>query len=139
MLQFSAINMEARTCLYGFGVKDRKRERRMRGMGCGLCGMWCGVLCAAYGMCGARARCGAGCGVWVRVRGAWCGCEVILWASKKDSCHLERSYLLLLCGIGYNVVKWSRCELKRDLLYFFNICNNIISVHINANPMEQYF
>ena len=40
----------------------------------------------------------------------------ILWASKKDFCHLERSYLLLLCGIGYNVVQWSRCELKRDLL-----------------------
>ena len=51
----------------------------------------------------------------------------ILWASKKDFCHLERSYLLLLCVIGYNVVKWSRCESKRDLLYFFNICNNIIS------------
>ena len=40
----------------------------------------------------------------------------ILWASKKDFCHLERSYLLLLCGIGYNVVQWSHCELKRDLL-----------------------
>ena len=36
--------------------------------------------------------------------------------AKKDFCHLERSYLLLLCGIGYNVVQWSRCELKRDLL-----------------------
>ena len=40
----------------------------------------------------------------------------ILWASKKKFCHLERSYLLLLCDIGYNVVQWSRCELKRDLL-----------------------
>ena len=29
---------------------------------------------------------------------------------------LERSYLLLLCGIGYNVVQWSRYELKHDLL-----------------------
>ena len=45
---------------------------------------------------------------------------------QKHFCHLERSYLLLLCGIGYNVVKWSLCEFKRDLLYFFNICNNII-------------
>ena len=42
-----------------------------------------------------------------------------LWAGKKNFCHLERSYLLLLCGIGYNVVKWSHCEFKRDLLYFF--------------------
>ena len=25
---------------------------------------------------------------------------------QKHFCHLERSYLLLLCGIGYNVVKW---------------------------------
>ena len=40
----------------------------------------------------------------------------ILWASKKDFCHLERSYLMLLCDIGYNVVQWLRCELKRDLL-----------------------
>ena len=40
----------------------------------------------------------------------------ILWASKKDFCRLEKSYLLLLCGIGYNVVQWSRCELKSDLL-----------------------
>ena len=45
---------------------------------------------------------------------------------QKHFCHLERSYLLLLCGIDYNVVKWSHCEFKRDLLYFFNICNNII-------------
>ena len=56
-----------------------------------------------------------------------CISNVILWASKKDFCNLERSYLLLLCGIGYNVVKWSHCEFKRDLLYFFNICNTIIS------------
>ena len=47
--------------------------------------------------------------------------------------------ILLLCGIGYNVIKWSHCELKRDLLYFLNICNNIISQYINANPMEQCF
>ena len=39
-----------------------------------------------------------------------------LWASKTHFCHLERSYLLLLCGIDYNVVKWSHCEFKRDLL-----------------------
>ena len=53
--------------------------------------------------------------------------RVSLWARKKHFRHLERSYLLLLCGIGYDVVKLSHCELKRDLLYFFNICNNIIS------------
>ena len=47
-----------------------------------------------------------------------------LWASKKHFCHLERSYLLILYGIAYNVVKWSHCEFKRDHLYFFNICNN---------------
>ena len=58
---------------------------------------------------------------------------------KKHFRHLERSYLLLLCGIGYNVIKWSHCELKRDLFYFLNICNDIISQHINANPMEQCF
>ena len=45
-----------------------------------------------------------------------CILSVILWASKIDFCHLERSYLLLSCVIGYNVVQWSRCELKRDLL-----------------------
>ena len=63
----------------------------------------------------------------------------ILWASTKHFRHLERSYLLLLYGIGYNVIKWSHCELKRDLLCFLNICNYIISPHINANPMEQSF
>ena len=30
-------------------------------------------------------------------------------------------YLLLLCGIGYNVVKWSHCEFKRDLFCLFKI------------------
>ena len=42
------------------------------------------------------------------------------------SCHLERSHLFLLCGIVYNVIQWSHCELKRDLLYFLDICKNII-------------
>ena len=69
----------------------------------------------------------------------YCMLCIILWTSKKDFCHLERSYLLLLCDIGYNVVKWSSCELKRDLLYFLNICNDIISQYINANLMEQCF
>ena len=53
--------------------------------------------------------------------------------------HLERSYLQLLCGIGYYVIKWSHCELNRDLLNSLNICNNIILQHINANPIEQCF
>ena len=47
---------------------------------------------------------------------------------EKHLCHQDRSYLLLLCSIGYNVIKWSNCDVKRDLLYFFNICNNIIFV-----------
>ena len=64
----------------------------------------------------------------------WCQCSFAgdhvrdyTVGEQKRLTHLERSYLLLLCVIGYNVVKWSRCELKRDLLYFFNICNNIFS------------
>ena len=63
----------------------------------------------------------------------------ILWASTKHFRHQERCYLLLLCGIGYNVIKWSHCEFKRDLLYFLNICNYIVLQHINANPIEQCF
>ena len=54
---------------------------------------------------------------------------IILWVSTKHFRHLERSYLLLLCGIGYYVIKWSHCELKRDLLCFLKICNDIISPH----------
>ena len=61
---------------------------------------------------------------------------MLLWASTKHFRHLERSYLLLLYGIGYNVIKWSHCELMRDLLCF---CNDIILSHINANPMEKCF
>ena len=38
--------------------------------------------------------------------------------------HLERSPLLLLYGIVYMVIRWTICELKRDLLYFLDICNN---------------
>ena len=45
--------------------------------------------------------------------------EVYTVGEQKDFCHLERSYLLLLCGIGYNVVQWSRCELKRNLVTMF--------------------
>ena len=52
--------------------------------------------------------------------------DCTLWASKKHFRHLERSYLVLLCSIDYNVIKWSHCELKRDLLYFLNICNGNI-------------
>ena len=33
--------------------------------------------------------------------------RVSLWARKKHFRHLERSYLLLVCGIGYDVVKLS--------------------------------
>ena len=46
-----------------------------------------------------------------------------LWECNKLFRHPERSYLLLLCGNGYNVVKWPHCKLKRDLLHFLNICN----------------
>ena len=62
-----------------------------------------------------------------------------VWASSKDFRQQERSYLLFLCGIGYNVIIWSQCELKRDLLYFLNIFNDIILQHINADPVEQSF
>ena len=41
--------------------------------------------------------------------------------------HQERSHLLIVCSIVYKVIRWSLCELKRDLLYFLDICNDIIS------------
>ena len=49
-----------------------------------------------------------------------------LWNVTKHFRHLARSHLLLLHVIIYKVMRWSHCELKRDLLYFLNICNNII-------------
>ena len=52
--------------------------------------------------------------------------------------HLERSHLLLY-GIVYKVIRWRLYELKRDLLYFLDVCNNIIAQHINVNPMKQCF
>ena len=54
-------------------------------------------------------------------------CIVSLWNGTKHFRHLERSHLLFLCGIVYNVIRRSHCKLKRDLLYFLNICNDIIS------------
>ena len=44
---------------------------------------------------------------------------------------------LCVIVIVYNVIRWSLCELKRDLLYFLYIGNAIISQHINANLMEE--
>ena len=64
---------------------------------------------------------------WPNHSSLWAPVWGILWASTKHFCHLERPYLLLLCSIGYNVIKWSHCELKRDLLCFLNICHDIIS------------
>ena len=46
---------------------------------------------------------------------------------------------LLLCGIVYEVIRWSHCELKPDLLYFLDIYNNIILLHINVNPIKRCF
>ena len=42
-----------------------------------------------------------------------CALYVFYEANKDDD---DYYYLLLLCGNGYNVAQWSRCELKRDLL-----------------------
>ena len=60
-----------------------------------------------------------------------------LCTGTKDYCHLERLYLLLLCGIINKIIRSSLCEFKRDLLYFLDICNNIILQHINVNPMKR--
>ena len=32
-----------------------------------------------------------------------------------------------LCDSVYNVIRWSLCEVKRDLLYLLYICSDIIS------------
>ena len=66
-------------------------------------------------------------------------CYCSLWADVKHFRPLERSHLLLLCGIGYNVLLWSLYEFKSDLLHCLHICSNIILYHINDNPMEQCF
>ena len=50
----------------------------------------------------------------------------ILWAGTKHVRHLEIFYLLLIFCIVYKVIWWSHCELKRDLLDFLDICNDII-------------
>ena len=42
-----------------------------------------------------------------------CGC------TKKNFRHLEKSHLLLLCSIVYNIIRCSLCDLRRDLLYFY--------------------
>ena len=51
-----------------------------------------------------------------------------LWNVTKHFRHLARSHLLLLHvhAIIYKVIRWSHCEFKRGLLYFLNICNNVI-------------
>ena len=41
-----------------------------------------------------------------------------LWKGTQHFRHLERPYLLVVCGIVYNVIRWTLCGLKRDLLYF---------------------
>ena len=56
-----------------------------------------------------------------------------LCTSTKQFSHLERPYLLLLCGFGYNVIRWPHCELVILLVL------NIISSYINANFMEHCF
>ena len=48
-------------------------------------------------------------------------------SGQKHFRHLERSHLSSMCVTVYNVIRWTLCELKRDLLYFLNICNDIIS------------
>ena len=50
-----------------------------------------------------------------------------LWAGTKHFRHLEISHLLSLCGIVYKVIRWLHRDLKRDLLRFLDIYNDIIS------------
>ena len=51
-----------------------------------------------------------------------CVCKVIvrvvvsMCAVTKHVRHLERPHLLLLCVIGYKVIRWTLRELNRDLL-----------------------
>ena len=69
-------------------------------------------------------------------------------ATKRLHCGRAKTFLssrkiLSIVIIWYNywlqyVVKWSHCEFKRDLLYFFNIAT-MIYCNINANPKEHYF
>ena len=48
---------------------------------------------------------------------------ITLWASKKHFCHLERSYLLLSCGIGYNVLPLTNDTTKRrNWVEVFRMC-----------------
>ena len=66
-------------------------------------------------------------------------CYCSLSADVKHFRHLEGSHFLLLSGIGYNVLRWSLCEFKSDLLHCLQIYSNITSYHINDNPLEQSF
>ena len=61
--------------------------------------------------------------------------SVSLYTSTKHFRHLERSHLLLLCVIVCKVIRWTLCELKRDL----DICNDFILQHMNINPMKRWF
>ena len=45
-----------------------------------------------------------------------------LWAGNKHYRHLENLNLSSLCSIVYNVIRWSLCEVKRDLLYLLYVC-----------------
>ena len=45
-----------------------------------------------------------------------CLAEYTLPTDTQHFCHLERSQLSLLCGIVCKAIRWSLCELKRDLL-----------------------
>ena len=46
---------------------------------------------------------------------------------QKQYRRLERSHLSTLYGSTYNVILWSFCELKRDLLYLLYISNALMS------------
>ena len=48
-------------------------------------------------------------------------CEGILWASTKHFCYLERSSLLLLCGIGYNVINGHTVNSSVTILFRNNL------------------
>ena len=44
---------------------------------------------------------------------------------------------LCVIVIVYNVIRWSLCEIKRDLLYFLYIGNAIISQHNNNSLLKH--
>ena len=51
------------------------------------------------------------------------------WQSvgRHQTCPPARKISLLLGSIVYKVIPLSHCELKRELLYYLDICNDIIS------------